>query len=112
MCESLQVYLQGAVRDRCDQDRNHQPHKLINIESGPAAGFCDGMEQTRTGDDEKKRHHPAGGKNVPYLYPDKSVDILNMPITQIKKSAAVINKYDQNGQNAKPVKFISSERSF
>jgi hypothetical protein len=69
------------------------------------------MEQTRTGDDEKKRHHPAGGKNVPYLHPDKGVDILNMPITQIKKSAAVINKYDQNGQNAQPVKFISSTRS-
>ena len=96
------------MRYRCDQDRNHQSHKLINIESGPAAGFCDGMEQTPTGDDEKKRHHPAGGKNIPYLYPDKRVDILNMPIAQIEKSSAVIKKNKQYGQHAQPVEFISS----
>jgi hypothetical protein len=47
----LQVYLQGAVRDRRDQDWNHQSHKLINIEFGPAAGFCDGIKQTRTGEE-------------------------------------------------------------
>ena len=91
------------MRDRCDQHRNHQSRKLINIESGPAAGFCDGMEQTRTGDDEKKRHHPTGSKNIPYLYPYISINILNVPVAQIKESGAVIKKNDQNGQYAKPV---------
>ena len=96
------------MRDRGEQDRDHQPQKLINIESHPTAGFPDSIKQACAGDDEKERHHPAGGKNVPDLYPDKSVDILNMPIFQIKKSAAVINEYGQNGQNAQPVEFIFS----
>lgn len=100
--------MQGAVRDRREQNRNHQSQKLIDIESRPTAGFPDCIEQTRTGDDEKERHHPSGGKNVPYLHPDKGIDILNMPIAQIEESCTVINENDQNGPYAKPVKFISS----
>ena len=33
MRQSLQVYLQGTVCDRRDQDRNHQSKKLIDIYS-------------------------------------------------------------------------------
>jgi len=96
------------VRDRRKQDRNHQSEKLINIESSPTTGFSDCIEQARTGDDEKKRHHPTGGKYVPHLHPDISINILNVPVAQVKESGTVIKKNDQNGQYAKPVKFISS----
>ena len=80
MCQSFQVYLQGAVCDRREKDRDHQPQKLINIEFRPTAGFADSIKQARAGDDEKERHHPPGGKNVPDFHPDVSIDILNMPI--------------------------------
>ena len=61
----LQVDLQGGVGDRADDERNHQSQKLINIEFSPTVGFPDGIKQARTGDDEKERHHPPGGKDVP-----------------------------------------------
>ena len=108
MCQSFQVYLQGAVCDRRQKDRDHQPQKLINIESLPSAGFSDSIKQARAGDDEKERHHPPGGKNVPDFHPDVSIDILNMPIAKSKKLGAVIQKNDQNGPYANPVKLISS----
>ena len=102
--------MQGAVRDRREQNRNNQSQKLIDIESRPTAGFPDRIEQARAGDDEKERHHPPGGKRAPYLHPYKGIDIFEMPIAQIKESCTVINKNDQNGPYAKPVKFISSIR--
>ena len=110
MAQSLQVYLQGAVCDRPEKNRDHESQKLIHIESRPAPGFPDGIEQARTGDDEKKRHHPPRGKDVPYFHPDKGIGILDVPIAQIKKSSTVINKNDQDGPYAKPVKFIFSAR--
>jgi hypothetical protein len=100
--------LQGAVRDRRKKNRNHQSQKLIVVESRPTTGFPDCIEQACAGDDEKERHHPSGGKNIPYLHPDKGIDILDMKITQIKESCTVVNKNDQDGPYAKPVKFISS----
>ena len=108
MSQSLQIYLQSAMCDRGEQDRDHQPQKLINIESRPTAGFTDSIKQARTGDDEKERHHPPGGKNVPDFHPNVSIVILKMPITYIKESGAVIKKNDQNGPYAKPVKLILS----
>ena len=108
--QSLQIYLQCAMRDRGEQDRDHQPQKLINIESRPTAGFPDSIKQARAGDDEKERHHPSGGKHVPYLHPNKGLDIFNMPVAQIKESGTVINKNDQDGPYTEPVKFISSIR--
>ena len=80
MTQPLQIYLQSAMRDRGKQDRDHQPQKLINIESPPIGGFPNSIKQARAGDDEKERHHPPGGKNVPDFHPDVSIDILNMPI--------------------------------
>jgi hypothetical protein len=68
------------MRDRGEQDRDHQPQKLINIEFPPTGGFPEGIKQARAGDDEKERHHPPGGKNIPDFHPDVSVDILDMPI--------------------------------
>jgi len=50
----LQVDLQGGVGDRADDERNHQSHKLINIEFSPTVGFPDGIKQARTEDDEKE----------------------------------------------------------
>jgi hypothetical protein len=97
--------------DRGEQDRDHQPQKLINIESPPTAGFPDGIKQARAGDDEKKWHHPSGGKYIPDFHPDVSIDILNIPIAQIKEASAVIKKNNQYGQYAKPVKLIPSIRS-
>ena len=93
------------MRDRGEQDRDHQPQKLIHIESRPTAGFPDSIKQARAGDDEKERHHPPGGKNVPDFHPDISVDILDMPIAKVKESGAVIKKNHQNGQYPKPVEF-------
>ena len=94
MIHSIQIDLQSAVRNRCQQDRDHQPQKFISIEFSKTAGFSDRIKQASAGDDEKKRHHPPGGKNVPDLYPDKGMDILDMPIFQIKESGAVIQKND------------------
>ena len=108
MRQSLQVYLQGTACDRRDQDRNHQSKKLIHIESRPAPGFPDCIGQTGPGDNEKERHQPTSGKNVPHLHPDIGINILNMPIAQIEESGAVIKKNKQNGQYAKPVKLIPS----
>ena len=96
------------MRDRGEQDRDHQPQKLINIESHPTAGFPDSIKQACAGDDEKERHHPTGGKYVPYLHPNKGMDIFHMPIAQIKESGAVIKKNEQYGQYAQPVEFIPS----
>jgi hypothetical protein len=106
--QSLQIYLQNAVGDRGEQDRDHQSQKLINIEFPPIGGFPDRIKQARAGDDEKEWHHPSGGKNVPEFHPDVGIDILNIPIAQIEESGAVIKKNDQYGQYAKPVKLISS----
>ena len=105
---SLQVNLQGAVGDRADDERNHQPQKLINIKFSPLGRFADGIKKARTGDDKKERHHPPGGENVPELHPDVCIDIFHMPVAQIKKSGAVIQKNDQYGQYSQPVEFISS----
>ena len=80
MSQSLQIYLQSAMRDRGEQNRDHQPQKLINVESRPTAGFTDSIKQARAGDDEKERHHPPSGKNVPDFHPDVGIDIFNMPI--------------------------------
>ena len=108
MCQSFQVYHQGAVCDRREKDRDHQPQKLIDIESRPTAGFLDSIKQARAGDDEKERHHPPGGKNVPDFHPDVSIDILNMPITCIKESGTVVKENNQYGPYAEPVKLVSS----
>jgi hypothetical protein len=43
---------------------------------------------------KKKRHHPTGGKDVPYLHPDKCIDIFNVPVAQIEESGTVIEKND------------------
>jgi hypothetical protein len=83
------------VGDRADDEWNHQPQKLIDVEFSPLGRFADGIKQARAGDDEKERHHPPGSKNVPEFHPDVSIDILYMPIAQIKKSGAVIKKNDQ-----------------
>ena len=96
------------MRDRGEQDRDHQSQKLIYVKSPPTAGFADSIKQARAGYDEKERHYPSGGKNIPHFHPNVSIDILNMPIAHIKESGAVIKKYDQNGKYAKPVKLIPS----
>ena len=108
MSQSLQIYLQCAVRDRGQQDRDHEPQKLIHIEFRPTAGFADRIKQACARDDEKERHHPPGGEHVPCLHPNKGMDILNMPVAQIKESGAMIKKNEQNGQYPEPVKLIPS----
>ena len=108
MSQALQIYLQRAMGDRGHYDRDHQPQKLINIKFPPTAGFADRIKQAGPGDDEKQRHHPSGGKNIPDFHPDVRIDIFDIPIAQVKEPGAVIKKNDQYGHYAKPVKLIPS----